>query len=88
MKYSSMSVKAFSTEVLNGIPFLVDPNTKSVFAFEKPVSVNPLRLGTYDPATKTFELLPNWKELYQARLEAYRDTERPRTRVNATPNNR
>ncbi len=83
-----MSVKAFSTEVLNGIPFLIDPNTQSIFAFEKPVSANPLRLGSYDPATKTFELLPHWQELYQPRLEAHRETERPRTRVNAPTNHR
>jgi hypothetical protein len=83
-----MSVKPFSTEVLQGIPFLVDPNTKSIFAFEKPVSNNPLRLGTYDPTSKTFELLENWKELYQARLETHRATERPRTRLNTTQSNR
>jgi hypothetical protein len=67
-------------KVFQGIPFLVEPSTKSIFAYEKPV-VSPLRLGTYDPETETFTLVDNWKELYQPKLEAYRQSEKPRSRV-------
>lgn len=68
-------------KVLQGIPFLVEPSTKSIFAYEKPVVGTPLRLGTYDPEKETFTLVDGWKELYQAKLEAYRASEKPRSRI-------
>ena len=71
----------YPTKVLNGIPFLVDSTTKTIYAYEKPISANPLRLGTYNSQTETFQLVENWKELYQPRLEAHRATEKPRSRL-------
>ncbi len=68
-------------KVLQGIPFLVEPSTKSIFAYEKPVVGTPLRLGTYDPETETFTLVDGWKTLYQSKLEAYRAAEKPRSRI-------
>lgn len=68
-------------KVLQGVPFLVDSSTKTIYAYEKPISANPLRLGTYNPETETFQLLDNWKELYQPRLEAHRAAEKPRSRL-------
>ncbi len=68
-------------KVLQGIPFLVDSATKTIYAYEKPVSANPLRLGTYNPETETFQLVENWKELYQPRVEAHRAAEKPRSRL-------
>ena len=71
----------YPTKVLNGVPFLVDSANKVIYAYEKPISANPLRLGTYDPQTETYQLLDNWKELYQPRLEAHRAAEKPRSRL-------
>ncbi len=70
-------------KVLQGIPFLVEPSTKSIFAYEKPVVGTPLRLGTYDPDAETFTLIDGWKDLYQSKLEAYRASEKPRSRIAA-----
>jgi hypothetical protein len=68
-------------KVLQGIPFLVEPSTQSIFAYEKPLVGTPLRLGTYDLETETFTLVDGWKELYQSKLDAYRATEKPRSRI-------
>ncbi len=68
-------------KVLQGIPFLVEPSTKSIFAYEKPVVGTPLRLGTYDIEKESFTLVDGWKELYQSKLEAYRQSEKPRSRI-------
>lgn len=71
----------YPTKVLNGVPFLVDTANKVIYAYEKPVSANPLRLGTYNAENETFQLVENWKELYQPRLEAHRAAEKPRSRL-------
>lgn len=68
-------------KVFQGIPFLIEPSTKSIFAYEKPIQGTPLRLGTYDPETETFTLVDDWKELYQPKLDAHRQAERPRSRL-------
>ncbi len=68
-------------KVLQGIPFLVDPATKTIYAYEKPVQGTPVCLGTYDAEKETFSLYDNWKSLYQPKLEAYRQTEKPRSRL-------
>jgi hypothetical protein len=70
-------------KVLQGIPFLVEPSTQSIFAYEKPLVGTPLRLGTYDLETETFTLVDGWKELYQSKLAAYRASEKPRSRIAA-----
>jgi hypothetical protein len=75
------SVEEMLTKVLQGIPFLVDPVSKRIFAFEKPLVGEALCLGTYDPVSETFQLVENWKELYQGKLENYRQTEKVRSRL-------
>lgn len=69
------------SKVLQGIPFLVDASSKKIYAFEKPVSANPLCLGTYDPEKETFQLYDNWKELYESKLQEYRQTVKPFSRI-------
>ncbi len=71
-------------KVLQGIPFLVEPATKSIYAYEKPVQGTPLCLGTYDPVAETFSLFANWKELYQSKVDTYRASEKPRSRLPQT----
>lgn len=68
-------------KTLQGIPFLVDPSTKTIYAYEPLPAQNPLALGTYNPETEAFTLFENWKELYEARLQAYRASEKPRQRA-------
>ena len=75
-----MIVKTFQ-----GIPFLCDPVTKTVYAYEKVPTQPYLALGTYNPETETFTLYDNWKELYEPRVQAYRASEKPRQRVNPAP---
>ncbi len=70
-------------KTLQGIPFLCDPATKTIYAFEKPVTQPLLPLGTYDPEKETFTLYENWKELYEARVVSHRATEKPRSRLPA-----
>ncbi len=69
------------TKTLNGIPFLCDPNTKTIYAYEKVPTLPLLALGTYEPVTETFTLIPNWKELYEPKLQAYRESLQPRSRL-------
>lgn len=71
-------------KVFQGIPFLVEPATKKIYAYEKPLISPPLCLGTYDPETETFTLIEGWKELYQPKVDAYRQTEKPRSRLPQT----
>lgn len=68
-------------KTLQGIPFLCDPVTKSVYAYEKVPTQPLLRLGTYDPQAETFSLADNWKELYEQRLVAHRASMTPRSRI-------
>ncbi len=78
MKRTAMIVKT-----LQGIPFLCDPATKTIYAYEK-VPTQPLvALGTYDPEKETFTLLENWKQLYEPKLQAYRASVGPRSRLPA-----
>lgn len=68
------------TKTLQGIPFLVDPATKILYAYEKLPAQSLLALGTYTPESETFTLVDNWKELYEPKLKAYRDTLQVRSR--------
>ena len=68
-------------KTIQGIPFLCDPVTKTIYAYEKVPTQPLLALGTYDPAAETFTLVPNWKELYEPRLVAHRASEKPRSRL-------
>ena len=72
-------------KTLQGIPFLCDPTTKTIYAYEKVPTQPLLQLGTYDPEAETFTLVPNWKELYEAKLTAYRASVGPRSRLPAQP---
>ena len=68
-------------KTLQGIPFLCDPVAKTIYAYEKVPTQPLLSLGTYDPSTETYTLFANWKELYEPRVKAHRDFEKPRSRV-------
>lgn len=71
-------------KTLQGIPFLVDTASKHIYAYEKPLVGTPLCLGTYDPVKETFTLVEGWKDLYQPKLDAYRQAEQPRSRLPTT----
>lgn len=68
-------------KVLQGVPFLVEPSTRNIYAYEKVITQPLLHLGTYDPEKETFQLREDWKEAYQPRVEAHRDAEKPRSRL-------
>jgi hypothetical protein len=72
-------------KTLQGIPFLCDPVTKTIYAYEKAPTQPLLALGTYNPETETYVLVDNWKALYEPKLQAYRASEKPRTRLPAQP---
>jgi hypothetical protein len=72
-------------KTLQGIPFLCDPVTKTIYAYEKVPTQPLLQLGTYDPDAETFTLLSNWKELYEGKLAAHRASVAPRSRLPAQP---
>lgn len=73
--------RAMLVKTLQGIPFLVDAATKTIYAYEKHPTPPLLALGTYNPETESFTLYANWKELYEPKLKAYRESEKPRSRL-------
>ena len=73
------------TKILQGVPFLCDATTKTIYAYEKVPTHPLLALGTYDPATETMSLASNWKELYAPKVAAYRASEKPRSRLPTAP---
>lgn len=78
---SSVGRHQMIVKTLQGIPFLCDPVTKTIYAYEKVPTQPLLALGTYDPQAETFQLVDNWKELYEPRLVAHRASEKPRSRI-------
>ncbi len=68
-------------KTIQGIPFLLDSNTNTLYAYEKVPTQPLLALGTYDPAKDTFLLREGWKELYEPRVAAYRASLQPRSRL-------
>jgi hypothetical protein len=74
---------AMIVKTLQGIPFLCDPATKTIYAYEKVPTQPLLQLGTYTPETETFTLHSNWKELYESKLASYRASLAPRSRLPA-----
>ena len=68
-------------KTLQGIPFLCDPVSKTVYAYEKVPTQPLLALGSYNPEAETFTLVDNWKELYEPRVAAYRASLQPRSRL-------
>ena len=73
MPLSSMpTVNGLQRFMKEGVPFWKNSDN-DIFAYD--TETPQLRLGTAD------SLLPNWKALYQARLQSYRDNlvSRPRS---------
>jgi hypothetical protein len=68
-------------KTIQGIPFLLDSTTNTLYAYEKVPTQPLLSLGTYDPAKDTFTLLNSWKEQYEPRVAAYRASLQPRSRL-------
>lgn len=64
---------------IQGLHFLVDKE-KNVFSYEKD-GKEPLLLGKYDAEKDKVTLRADWREVYQSRLDSYRATEKPRSRV-------
>ena len=64
---------------IQGLHFLVDKE-KNVFSYEKD-GKEPILLGKYDAEKDKVTLRADWREVYQPRLESYRATEKPRSRV-------
>ena len=64
---------------IQGLHFLVDKE-KNVFSYEKD-GKEPILLGKYDTEKEKVVLRADWREVYQLRLELYRATEKPRSRV-------
>lgn len=69
------------TKILKGIPFLLDPTTKKIYAYEKQPPTDPLCLGFYNPEKEIYELLPNWEQLYEPKLKEYRASIKPFSRL-------
>jgi len=74
----SVSCRMQSKQI-QGLHFLVDKE-KNVFSYEKD-GKEPILLGKYDAEKEKVALRADWREVYQPRLELYRTTEKPRSRV-------
>jgi hypothetical protein len=68
------------TKTLCGMPFLVDVSTKKIYAYEKQPT-EPLYLGTYDPEKETYELREDWQDAYKVKLDTYRTSLKPQSRM-------
>lgn len=64
---------------IQGLYFLVDKE-KNVFSYEKD-GKEPILLGKYDADNDKVILRADWQSAYQSRLDSYRVTEKPRSRV-------
>jgi hypothetical protein len=64
---------------IQGLYFLVDKE-KNVFSYEKD-GKEPILLGKYDADNDKVILRADWQSAYQPRLDSYRATEKPRSRV-------
>jgi hypothetical protein len=73
------------TKIIQGIPFLVDTVTQNIYAYEKLQTQPHLHLGTYNAEKETYTLRTDWREAYQPRLDAHRQSEKPRSRIPVTP---
>ena len=71
--------RRMQSKQIQGLHFLVDKE-KNVFSYEKD-GKEPLLLGKYDTEKEKVTLRADWREVYQPRLELYRTTEKPRSRV-------
>jgi hypothetical protein len=73
-----MLVKQFQ-----GLWFLYDSKEHKVYAYEKN-AIDPLWLGTVDPTTEVVTFRPDWKQAYEGKLNEYRTTEKPKSRIPTT----
>ena len=64
---------------IQGLYFLVDKE-KNAFSYEKD-GKEPILLGTYDAEKDKVILRTDWVSAYKSKLESYRATEKPRSRV-------
>ena len=64
---------------IQGLYFLVNKE-KNVFSYEKD-GKDSILLGTYDTENDRVILRADWKTVYQPKLETYRETEKPRSRI-------
>lgn len=67
---------------IQGLYFLVDKE-KNVFSYEKD-GKEPILLGIYNEETDRVIFRSDWQSAYLPRLESYRNTEKPRSRVPVT----
>lgn len=65
-------------EVINGVPYWRDKNN-NIYSFEIDKK-NLIQLGSFNQETQTLKLKDNWKELYQPKLEDYRNNLKNRER--------
>lgn len=65
-------------ELVDGIPYWKD-KSNNVYSFE-PDKKNLIVIGSYNSEKKTVTLKPNWKELYQTKLDEYRKNLKNRER--------
>lgn len=65
-------------EIVQGIPFWRDKNN-NLYSFEIDKK-NLIQLGKFDPATETYILSDNWKELYSSKLSEFRTNLKNRDR--------
>ncbi len=70
-----MIVKQFQ-----GLWFLYDSKEQKVYSYEKDPQQT-IWLGTVDPTTEKVTFRPDWKQAYQAKLQEYRATEKPKSRI-------
>ena len=64
---------------IQGLYFLIDKE-KNAFSYEKD-GKEPILLGTYYAEKDKVILRTDWVNAYKSRLESYRATEKPRSRV-------
>ena len=64
-----------------GLWYLLDSRDNKLYAYEKTPPQQPLWLGTLNSQTNLPELRPDWKQAYEAKLQEYRQSEKPRSRV-------
>lgn len=69
---------------IQGLWYLLDSRDNKVYAYEKEPTLPYLYLGTYSSETGKVTLREDWKVAYQGKLEEYRRTEKPRSRVPST----
>ena len=70
-------------KVLQGIPFWLDGQNR-IYAYDPQDQTNPLWLGVYDPQTEKVTLREDWRQAYQAKIEAYRTSAQSRSRIPQT----